>query len=93
MAGMVPARNSLVEQLVGFEGVACSFRILKHFLSRLRGVGLRRPATNGSFAGLRLIFPRMRGQLDYAAKAVSRARNSYSMGLRYPRCEWRRSGL
>ena len=33
-------------------------------------------------AGVALILPRFRGQLDYAARTATRALNSYSMGFR-----------
>ena len=42
---------------------------------------------------LALIFPRRRGQVDYAAKAATWDRNSNSIGLRYPMAEWRRAVL
>ncbi|MDI1437508.1 hypothetical protein QHF89_48820 [Polyangium sorediatum] len=41
----------------------------------------------------RLIFPRSRGQTDYAANAATCARNSNSTGLKYPRYECRRAWL
>jgi hypothetical protein len=51
------------------------------------------PAVHHDMQQITQIFPRFRGQTDYAANVATYALNSNSTGLKCPRCKCLRAGL